>query len=257
MGEEELAEVRRSRWRRARQRLGLGDPGDVHFGSTGFGKHLGTPAVRLLILPVDPEVNIVDFDDEFWGWWRRAQPDPAAGGTLLWGTHRYSSIQEAAVVQSFQGDWDRYLAVERSGGLDMGLGADPRYGGGPYSLQLLKIVGRIWSTLTAYTAVIDRYSAQGPWQLALALIGVSDSELGLFAAGWEQDRAGQAQLPMDANQLHLHEIADWPRSPDDVRDQAFRLGAVFEDAWGFDARRFLTVGGDNPGKFDTARYRQL
>jgi hypothetical protein len=257
--EDQLTEVLRSRWTRARSRLGLADARDPAFGEIGLGKSLGTPSVRLAILPRDPEAIRADFDDAFWEWWRQARPDPAARGNLQWGGHRFTSIDEAAMVEVYDGDWEQYLAVLRSGGLDLGLGAAVRFNrndrGDPQGLQLIKVVGRVWAALAAYEAVIERYEVAGPWQLALALVGVGRSELGLLAGGWDHRRMGQPAIELPDDQLFCCDISSWPQDAAGVQQLTFRLGGIIADAWGLAAHPFLIPNGESAGQFDHAQYR--
>jgi hypothetical protein len=233
---------------------------DAGFGKVGFGERLGTPTVRLLILPRDPEVVRADFDEPFWEWWRQAGPDPASGANISWGGHQVTSIDEAAVLEVYNGDWEQYLAVHRSGGLDLGLGGAVRFNrnnkGEPQGLQLVKVVGRLWAALATYQGVMERYEVDGPWQVALALVGVGRSELGLLAGGWDHRRIGQPTIQLPDNQLFCCDINDWPGDPDGVQKLAFRLGGIIADAWGLAAHPFLIPNGPNAGEFDRALYRQ-
>ena len=55
----------RKRWRSARQILRLIDPDGDDFASCGLVRRVGSPSVRLLVLPEDPESWSIDFDDIF------------------------------------------------------------------------------------------------------------------------------------------------------------------------------------------------
>jgi hypothetical protein len=258
--DDQLTEILRSRWARARSRLGLADVADASFGRIGFGQRLGTPSVRLIILPRDPDSFQADFNEEFWEWWRQARPDPASGGTILWGARQFTSIEEAAVAEVYDDEWEQYLAVHRSAGLDLGLGGGMRFNrndrGEPQGIQLIKVVGRIWAALAAYHEVLQRYAVDGPWQVALALVGVGNSQLGLFANGWDSRRIGPPALELRDNQLFCLDVNDWPDGPDGVRQLALRLGAIVADAWDLGAHPFLALNGPNPGEFDRDQYRR-
>ena len=77
----------RKRWRSARQILRLIDPDGDDFASCGLVRRVGSPSVRLLVLPEDPESWSIDFDDIFWTWWTGDQPDPSANQPAAWGTY--------------------------------------------------------------------------------------------------------------------------------------------------------------------------
>jgi hypothetical protein len=57
MTDEVVKELYRSRWRRARETLGLVDPGQDGFATGGLGGHVPHLTVRLIVLPADPEVE--------------------------------------------------------------------------------------------------------------------------------------------------------------------------------------------------------
>ena len=70
MTDEVLKELYRSRWRRARETLGIVNPGQNGFATGGLGGHVPHLTVRLLILPADPEVSPIEFDEPLWEWWK-------------------------------------------------------------------------------------------------------------------------------------------------------------------------------------------
>jgi hypothetical protein len=61
-------EVIRARWRRWRRRERLLDPEAEDFGAGGLARLIPEGTSHLLILPGDPEADVVDFDQELWEW---------------------------------------------------------------------------------------------------------------------------------------------------------------------------------------------
>jgi hypothetical protein len=115
----------RARWRRARERLRLVDPDELGFASRGLVRRVEQPGVRLLILPEDPERWLIDFDDEFWAWWRGDQPDPSSNQPARWGGY-FQATSDAAVRSSLiypNTPWRDYIALHRCGALEVELGA--------------------------------------------------------------------------------------------------------------------------------------
>jgi hypothetical protein len=215
----------------------------------------------MLILPADPELISVEFDDDFWTWWTVPQPNPAGSQGLRWGVRQRPSAYGAAVHDNFDGDCQRYLAVLRGAGLDMGLGGDVVFPSQTeqHGIHLLKLVGRIWSAIAAYGQVIERLSPTGPWQLGLAFIQVKQAYLGGFARGWE-DRLWTIpteELSSEGSLLLIREIQKWPASDDDSERLAMSLGGWAEDAFGSRLRRFLVGRGAEAGQFDRAKYDAL
>jgi hypothetical protein len=79
MTDEVVKELYRSRWRRARETLGLVDPGQDGFATGGLGRHVAHFTARLLVLPADPEVGRIEFDEPLWDWWKGAHQSPFEG----------------------------------------------------------------------------------------------------------------------------------------------------------------------------------
>lgn len=122
---EEIDRYRR-RWREARGRLGLIDPLSIDFGTGGLGRHAPDVHVRFLVLPSDPEIVAVQFDEDFWAWWMQDRPNPFEGASATsWGREALPEATAAVRYDRWSDDpwtWDGYLALHRSGGLEFGLG---------------------------------------------------------------------------------------------------------------------------------------
>jgi hypothetical protein len=73
---DEVTELQRTRWHRAREALRLSDPEAEDFATRGLARLVVEASTRLLVLPADPEANRLEFDDEFWTWWLEDRPDP-------------------------------------------------------------------------------------------------------------------------------------------------------------------------------------
>ncbi len=121
-------ELRRDRWRRARQSLLLLDPSAEDFGTGGLASFVADRSVRLLILPADPEASLIDFDERLWKWWRQAHTDPIIGDTTQWGTqHRTISAAVVSFDSYREQGWERYCVLHRHGGLELELGSSATY----------------------------------------------------------------------------------------------------------------------------------
>src|SRR5438445_8742509 len=95
VGELADMELRRGRWRRIREPLGLLTTADEDFATGGLAGHIDDLSVRFLILPGDPEAALVRFDDLFWTWWKADRESPFPG-LISWG-HYWHPTREAAV----------------------------------------------------------------------------------------------------------------------------------------------------------------
>lgn len=192
MTDEAVREIHRARWQRSREAERLLDPGADDFARGGLGQHVPNLSARLLILPGDPEVSRIEFDQSLWEWWKKAPEGAFAEPRTDWG-NAFLPTSAAAVrcVSLFEDKWDSYLALPRHGGFDMGLGAEgatERESGRIFCL--VRIVGRIWAALHLYREVVVRFGLTGPWECAVALVKTRGGSLGNFG-----DRMGRVSRP--------------------------------------------------------------
>jgi hypothetical protein len=257
----------RARWQHFRQEATVDSVHNEAFGSRGLARHSPEIRTRFIILPSDPEASIIDFDSEAWDWWATDVANPFDGGPpTRWGFQR-RAISEAAVLCDYLRDnfwnWDKYLALHRSGALEFGLGHSGsrsfrrREGNATRRAFFLVVtIGRMWWALARYTDVIERVGPSGPWQCILAFKDTASSVLANLAAGWADPMNAWSDEPPscpDPNVLITRDLEEWP---DEAarRQLAFELGARVEDSWGCSQRRFLTnVQGQIP-HFDASVY---
>ena len=118
-----MREIYRSRWRKARDILGFHEPTQDGFAIGGLCAHVPQLAVRLLILPRDPEAIRLEFDEALWNWWKTPRQAPFGELSIDWGnTHFPSSGAAIRCLAISDEKWESYLALMRHGGLDMSLG---------------------------------------------------------------------------------------------------------------------------------------
>ena len=257
-------EARRVRWSRYRSRLALDDPSQPNFGTGGIPSPGDDPFLRLLILPSDPEVDVAEFDGEFWAWWSEEYEDPASGTRTYWGMSKRPSFLSALRGTSFREDkWQRYVALHRGIGLDMGLLADATYFKPDIKAHVFRLVpaiARIWSALELYEKVLNRYQGQGvggPWEVTLALARTHGSLLGHVAKGWaEPGFAFDARRCEENALLHRLEVNGvWPND-EGRRQLAYRMGGWIEDSFGTELRRWIPNPdpGGQPLDRDGARW---
>jgi hypothetical protein len=249
----------RERWVTARAREGLVDTSAADFAGGGLARLLPDRSPRLLILPVDPERHLVEFDEDFWAWWMSDEDDPATGRQTSWGSRKRPSAFTAVIgVDHGQGKWSRYIALHHSGALELGFGRDGAFEREDRRFFFLSpIVARSWSALSRYARVIERFSLEPPYEVTLALPSTEGALLAGFAEGWAEP--GSFEYTTDpgpeGSVLIRRELDAWPDGPG-VKDVSFSLGAQIEDTWGVPQRRFLANRGEYVDSFDprTARW---
>ena len=247
----------RRRWRAARRDLRLLNTEDVESFGTGSPGHLVPDlTVRLIILPADPFASTMEFDSNLWTWWTTNETDPAIGPTSHWGGYSRPTVECALRYQRAASDSTDlmafYLGLCRHGGLDMAVSSDGAYDTGKRKVfTLTTIVGRVWSALASYARVVDKYTVNGPWEVALGLRKTSGAVLGNFGEGWEEPERHCRPGPicLESHVLIRLEVLDtWP-DVEGIRDLAFRIGGRVEDSFGCQQRRFLNYRGALAGEF--------
>ncbi|NLV71154.1 MAG: hypothetical protein GXY46_00915 [Actinobacteria bacterium] len=243
-------ELQRSLWRRERQRLHLDDPGASDFCGDVFGFE-PDPFVRLLVLPADPESEVLEFNQDFWSL-LETLPDPVHGGQAVWGSPERGR-RVAMLARTTQKKCYQYLAVFRSGAVEMALGDFAMFEcDGKRWFRLVTLVGNCWSALEACGLIAQRFGLPGPCQVTLALRGTKGASLSNVGQGWEQ-RYEFAKCA--ENQLALVlELAE-PPVAQTAKDTAFLLGSRVEESFGCSDRRFLDREGPNPGEFAASSFR--
>lgn len=263
MNDLEDLELRRTRWRRARRALHLDDTACSEFGRGGMSINAGEIPVRILILPGDPESDVIGMDDEFLDWFPGDLQDPHLGLPISF-RKDMSATQYGPVKYQWRSEtqWKRYLSVHSSGALDMGLGSEATYKFQRdveiVAFRLLNIVGRAAAAFSFYSTVVQEFAVEGPWEITLALGGTDGAVLGDFAVDWEQpERQSDFELQRSnvPNTLLRWEVSTWPNETGQCNALAYRVGDRLENAWGTVARRYRVGAGENVGNFDTRRYR--
>jgi hypothetical protein len=256
--DEAVREIYRNRWRRVREGLCLVDSARDGFGTGGLGLNVPHLAVRLLVLPGDPEVSRVDFDQSVWAWWKSAHESPLDGAATDWGnTMRPTTGAAVRCVSLSDEEWDSYLALCRHGGLDMGMGGDgAAERDGRRIFWLVRMVGRLWTALHLYREIGPRFGVTGPWECSVALIRTREASLGNFATGWAEytDPWANQRRCRESNLLWRRELDEWPGT-EEARSLVFSIGGWIEDSWGVETRRFIAHSGPLAGQFDVTRYR--
>lgn len=251
-------ELLRARWRRALKRHAIDTVNRDDFAVGGLATRLQAPSVQLLVLPADPEAEVLHLDDALWTWLEAHKSADVDGWTIRFGDRRCPTAHAAALVDWYgTRGWDSYLAVHRSGPIELGFG---HRGGGERPHQedelvrefnLISIVAYTWAVLQFGAAHFERLSLGGPWQLTVALRGTKGALLGNVGEGWAEPGSFRNNVGgcVEQNLLWHLEIEDWPDEEGQQR-LAFAVGDRLEDAWGVSQRRYLARQGDRVGCLD-------
>ena len=240
------------------------DPGDELFSQGGLASRVRDLALRVLVLPGDPEASPIELDSACRDWWLADREDPFGISPTQFGSSNQSTSFAAV---RFDDDynrksyrpWRRFTALHRSSALEAGFSGDVALEReGMRYFFLIAVVGRIWSALARYSEVLERYGCAGPFEVTVALRDTSNTLLADFGEGWRdplRDLGGPAFRCLEPNVLLRQECSSWPETAEAIQELAFSIGARIEDAWGSKVRRYLARTGERSGEFDTSRYR--
>lgn len=251
-------EVQRARWRRALEVFGLDRAERDDFAMGGLVPRLDTVSVQMLLLPADPEADVVEITDGFSSWLEAQRSLDLDGVTVQLPQSARRTAHAIALADAYGNDtWNTYLAVHRSGALEFGLGTAGGWEGRDRSgndvriIALTATVARAWALLRLAAVLAERVSIEGPFLLTVAVPRAAGSLLGALDEGWAQPGDFQNSIGAcrDAALLWRFELAALPEA-DDARRLAYSIGDRLEDAWGCRQRRYLAHRGQREGRID-------
>jgi hypothetical protein len=254
----EEKELQRARWRRALTRFGLEQTGDESFATGGLALRLTSTSIQMLLLPGDPETEVVDLDEAFSSWLEAQRTIDLDGVMVQLPSTARRTAHAIALADSYGEDsWGSYFAVHRSGALEFGLGTAGGWQGRDRSgdevriIALTSTVARAWALFRVADALQERTPVAGPFLFALAVPHAGGALLGALGEGWAQPGDFQNSIgPCRDPQLLWHfELAEVPTG-DDAKQVAYSVGDRLEDAWGCSQRRYLARRGQHEGRID-------
>lgn len=258
-------ELRRARWRRTLDRNALDDTRRSDFALGGLATRLREPTVRALLLPPDPDADVLPIDEPLWAWLETQKTIAVDGRPVRFGDQQYPTAHAAALVNGYGSTepWNSYLAVHRSGALELGLGdrggweRQNRDGEPVRMFNLISVVTYTWAMLSFSAVLNDRVGLAGPSQLTIALRNTKGALLGNVGEGWAESDSFQNTVggcPEDHLLWHLS--IDEPPGEEAQKRLAFAVGDRIEDAWGMTQRRYLARVGDRDGHLDVRRIAE-
>lgn len=243
-------DAQRARWAAYRQRRRLVDEVGDGFARGGLGGLVEDLDVRVLVLPADPDLDVVSLDGQTLGWLTQQRDSPYGGRASDWG-HRTRATSTALVAYDRHIDddlWDRYLALHRHGGIEVGSGRLTYEVREMRVFNLRAIVGLAWSALAIQAEAIDRWSLGHPFELTVALRGTRGATLGNLAEGWVGPGEGIHDFSMC---IEEHIVLRWEFDAQvEVSRVAGELGDRIEQAFGTTQRRHVARRGPYEGQFD-------
>ena len=258
-------ELLRARWRRTLERHALDTVNRSDFALGGLAGRLRTPSACLVLLPPDPEDEVLEIDSSLWAWLETQKTADIGGRLVHFGYQTHPTAHAAALIRrdSYREPWERYLALYRSGTIEFGLGGS---GGTEYenpsgervrSFNLISIVAYAWAMLKFSATLNEHIALPGPWHFTVALKDTKDALLGNLGEGWANPFSPSNRVEgCPEDNLLWHLTLDAVPDEDAQRPLAFAVGDRLEDAWGVKQRRYLAHRGALAGKFDTRQIAE-
>jgi hypothetical protein len=257
-------ELLRARWRRTLDTLALDQINRKDFAMSALARRLREVTVQLVLLPADPEANVVSINDSFASWLEGQRRVDLDGTTCALPETQRRTAHVVALVDTYGSDepWGSYFAVHRSGAIEFGLGQRGGWGGQDRAgnplrtIALTPTVARVWATLRLAAALQERHVLDVPLQLTVGVADTGGALLGALGDGWaEPDGFHNSVGPCSDTHLLWH--LELPAIPDssEARDIAYSIGDRFEDAWGIPQRRYLAHRGQSAGQLDPRLVR--
>lgn len=204
----------------------------------------------MLLLPTDPDADVVPLNAETLGWLKEENPSPYSGGPVRWGDQSRATSSAVVVYDRYRDDrgWDRYLAVHRYGGLEFGTGTCSYEIQDMRVLALRQLIGLAWSAFALQAEGISRWPVESPFELTVALRNTKGATLGSFAEGWKEPGQGLYHL---STCIEDHVLLRWELDREFVVEElAMDVGDRVEQAFGTTHRRYLAHKGEYEGRFD-------
>jgi hypothetical protein len=214
-----------------------------------------------LLLPADPESAAVDLDAKLSEWLTGHQVVliDDIGVRISSSPNIRRTAHALALADGHEATWHSYLAVHRSGALEIGMGDvggwerrnnldDP-----VRVISLAPVVARTWAMLTLAADLAARNSIVGPFQLTVG-IRSHEAHLGMLGEGWAEPNSFENRVgtcPEHALLWHI-ELDELP-DPGEAQAIAYAVGDRIEDAWGVAERRYLAHRGEREGRLDPRR----
>lgn len=258
-------ELLRARWRRALGRECLDTIGRPDFALGPLARRLRACSVQVLLQPADPDADVVRFDDDLWRWLDEHETRVVDGRPVRFGTQKYPTAHAATIISGYgaREPWDSYLAVHRSGTVELGLGDKggwerrDREDNRVRVFNLISTVAYVWAMLDFTADLANRSALPGPWLLTVGARETRDALLGNVGEGWAEPGQFENRVGgcVEDHLLWSVQLSP-PLDEDEQRELALSVGDRLEDAWGVAQRRYLAHHGDRAGQLDHRRIAE-
>lgn len=255
-------ETIRRRWQADLRSRRLDSVDRPDFGHDQRTQRLSSCGVRIIVEPPDPFAEVISFDDAFWKWLGDHKAVTVDGTEIRFGLNLQPTAHAGLVVAGQGGAaLDGYLAIERSGYVEVALGHQAAFegrdaAGGPQkAFYLITIAAYVQATLSVAKIVHGTWDIGSPVQLTVALPHTDGAFLTNVGEGWN-DPLGSRSEPARLSEPHL--LWHVPIEDLDVADLshlASDIATRITQAWGHRDPVHLNRTGDPSDRLDLRRVR--
>ena len=251
-------ELVRARWRRHLQAAALDTTERDDFAQRGLASRVQDLAFRLLILPYDPDRELLEADNAKAHLERHRSLD-LGNSTVNFGTTVAPSAHATALVAR-PGDsepWERFVALHQNGTVELGLSdRDRQYAEDPDAkfVQLIASASLSWATLELARGINSEANHQ-PHLLTVALPDTAGALLNNLATGYAEPGGYHNQMPgcPDDHLLWHIELDRLPADTDETHALALRIASRIVGAWGITSTMHLDRVGPFTGQLNVHR----
>lgn len=250
-------EALRSRWRRDLENRRLDAVGRPDFASGLYADRVKWRGVRILIQPADPYADAIPFEGDFWDWFTTHKEVDVNGTRVSFGLNVQPAAHAAMVVDGHGSeDWYGFLALERSGCIDVVLGRRAVFertdntGRSMRGFELVTIVGYTQATLAFAKEVRTTWDIDGPSLLTIGLETTNDALLTNPGNGWNNPVGTRFEPNLAADQHLLWHVPIEDVASIDVGVTSFAIADRIVNAWGRHEPLYLDRTGDLSGELN-------
>jgi hypothetical protein len=218
---------------------------DESFAHAGLMTMLDDPGLLVAVHPADPWSTAVDFGDDLLHVLPERFTGRTANGVELMGS---TIVTDSALGRFAQGEkgWRAYVAIQRHGGVEVGIGASLRYqrqrddydGRQIYRLHYIVHAIRV-AVESQGRALALTLPIEGPFELVVAVPGTGGSLLGGLADGWEDPVSWlDGNTCVTSEVLVRAQVNEWPTDDDGQSQLIVSMAHRVCNGWGTTERLF-------------------
>ena len=254
-------ELVRARWRRHLRAEALDTIQRDDFALRGLATRVKHLMFRALLLPYDPDLERREFE-EIASRLDNHRNVFVGNGSVFFGGSTVPTTHALALVTQSRNDmsWERFVAVQRNGAVELGLGDGFRESDGedaPRFVELVTVVSFTWAMLELARHV-GAASGTQPFLLAVALPDTAGALLANLAGGYHEPGTyyNRVRACPDDQLLWNIELERPPADADESNAVALRVASRMTNAWGTSQTLHLDREGDSEGQLNVRRARQ-